>query len=208
MSIETEECDDTLDFYDEHDRHRIEAERKLLNGQSPPATSTPSSTPEAPNPSTSSASSNARTRREQPVSDRAEADADVNQRPCRSGGGDGSTVYSRPSSSSPSSGTVVDGGFPEGGDVASMSGLFVLSGAAAGVAPRSVESSEPIYYSSSDTGSEDNSGRSGGETPTRPRLRAEVTMTRRREPCRARRQLDFSQDNYDRIVPSFWDRED
>ena len=94
--------------------------------------------------------------------------------------------------------------------MASVSGLFMLSGAAAGVTPRSVESSEAIYYSSSDTGSEDNGGgRSGGETtPTRPRLRTEVSTTRRREPCRARRQLDFSQDANDHIVPSFWDRED
>ena len=216
MSLEADDCDDILDFYDEHDRHRIEAERKLLDGkQRPPpapATSTPSSTPEVPNPSTSSASSNARKRREPPDSDFAEVVAVVDKRPRRPGaGGDGPSDYSFPSSSSSSlsSGTVVNGGLPEGGDVASVSGLLVLSGAAAGVTPRSVESSEPIYYYSSDSGSESNGVHSGGETtPTRPRLRAEVSTTRRREPCRARRQLDFSQDGNDRIVPSFWDRED
>ena len=75
--------------------------------------------------------------------------------------------------------------------------------------PRSVESSEPIYYSSSESGSEDGGGEGNGEsTPTRLQLRAELSATRRREPCRARRQLDFSQDDNDRIVPSFWDRED
>ena len=73
--------------------------------------------------------------------------------------------------------------------------------------PRSADSSEPIYYSSSESGSEDNGG--GEATPTRQQLRAaELSASRRREPCRARRQLDFSQDENDRIVPSFWDRED
>ena len=98
-------------------------------------------------------------------------------------------------------------GFPEGGDAAGMSGLLML---APEVTPRSVESSETIYYPSSESGSEDNGGgRNGGETtPTRPRVRAEVSPTRRREPCRARRQLNFSQDENDHIVPSFWDRED
>ena len=48
-----------------------------------------------------------------------------------------------------------------------------------------------------------------GILPTRQQLRAaEFSGHRRREPCRARRQLDFSQDENDRIVPSFWDRED
>ena len=74
--------------------------------------------------------------------------------------------------------------------------------------PRSADSSEPIYYSSSESGSEDNGGGEAA-TPTRQQLRAaEFSGHRRREPCRARRQLDFSQDENDRIVPSFWDRED
>ena len=122
--------------------------------------------------------------------------------------GTGGIVRSLPSSSSSSSvGTIVNGGdFPQGEDSAGVSGLLGLSGAAGGGGtPRSVDSSEPIYYSSSESGSEE-----GGEeaTPTRQQFRAELSVTRRREPCRARRQLDFSQDENDRIVPSFWDRED
>ena len=120
----------------------------------------------------------------------------------------GGTGHSLPPSSSSSSvGTIVNGGdFPQGEDSAGVSGLLGLSGAAGGGGtPRSVDSSEPIYYSSSESGSEE-----GGEeaTPTRQQFRAELSATRRREPCRARRQLDFSQDENDRIVPSFWDRED
>ena len=118
----------------------------------------------------------------------------------------GGTGHSLPPSSSSSSsvGTIVNGDFPQGGeDSAGVSGLLGLSGAAGG-SPRSVESSEPIYYSSSE-----GDGEEGGETtPTRLQLRAELSASRRREPCTARRQLVFSQDENDRIVPSFWDRED
>ena len=42
----------------------------------------------------------------------------------------------------------------------------------------------------------------------RPMLRAEVSTPRRREPCRARRQLDFGQNENDHIMLSFWDREE
>ena len=88
MSIRVEECDVTVDFYGDHDRHRLEAERKLLRGGddgggdslSTPFTSTPNSTP---NPSTSSAS-NARKRREPDSDNSAEAAAAVaNKRPRR-----------------------------------------------------------------------------------------------------------------------------
>ena len=98
MSIEANECDVTLDFYGEHDRHRTEAEGKLLSGDGA------SSTPEVPNPPTSPAPSNARKRR---GSDSDHAEAAVDKRPRHSGGGTPS------SASSPSSGTVVNGGFPE-----------------------------------------------------------------------------------------------
>ena len=88
MSIRMEECDVTVDFYGDHDRHLLEAERKLHrgdgDGESPSASAPPMSTPvtstpnSTPNPSTSSAST-ARKRRE-PDSDRAEAVADKRPR--------------------------------------------------------------------------------------------------------------------------------
>ena len=117
-------------------------------------------------------------------------------------------VRSLPSSSSSSSvGTIVNGGdFQQGEESAGVSGLLGLGNAQVDWgSPRSVDSSEPIYYSSSESGGEEGSGET---TPTRLQFRAELSATRRREPCRARRQLDFSQDENDRIVPSFWDRED
>ena len=93
MSIRVEECDVSVDFYGDHDRHRIEAEGKLVvgvcgSGDSPPATSTPNSTP---NPSTSSAS-DARKRRE-PDSEREEAVAD--KRPRRILNSDGESCSAR-----------------------------------------------------------------------------------------------------------------
>ena len=88
MSIRVDECEVTVDFYGDHDRHRLEADRKLLRGgggagDSPAASAEaapPMSTPatSTPNPSTSSAS-NERKRRE-PDSDRAEAAADKRPR--------------------------------------------------------------------------------------------------------------------------------
>ena len=80
MSIRVEECDVSVEFYVDHDRHRLEAERKLVrgdggSGDSSPVTSTPNSTP---NPSTSSAS-DARKRRE-PDSEREDAVADKRPR--------------------------------------------------------------------------------------------------------------------------------
>ena len=95
MSIRVEECDVSVDFYVDHDRHRLEAEGKLVrgdggSGDSPPVTSTPSST-STPNPSTSYAS-DARKRRE-PDSEREEAVAD--KRPRRILNSDGESCSAR-----------------------------------------------------------------------------------------------------------------
>jgi hypothetical protein len=39
-------------------------------------------------------------------------------------------------------------------------------------------------------------------------IRETLAVSRRSEPCRARRHLNFSEDENDRVVPSFWDPED